>query len=573
MILLLVFAFFAGIVTILSPCILPILPIILSSSIDSSGKKRPLGIVTGFIISFTFFTLFLSIIVNALGISSELLRNLSIIVLALFGFSLFVPSLQLFMEKFFSKFASVAPDTSSQKGFGGGIIIGLSLGLLWTPCVGPILASVISLAISGEVTFSAMLITLAYSLGTAIPMYAIMYFGNTIFQKISWLKKSSGKIQKVFGVIMVIVSIGIFFNIDRQFQTYIVKTFPQYGVGLTKFEDTASVKKELDRINNVQENNIVIGQPMPSIALPKGPIAPELVLGGEWINSQPLTLKQLRGNVVIIDFWTYSCINCQRTVPYLKQWYEKYHDQGLEIIGVHSPEFEFEKEVKNVSQAIRTFGIRYPVMQDNNFATWRAYSNRYWPAKYIVDKDGRVRYTHFGEGEYDKSEQVIQELLKEIKDIPESTIDNMPAQRNYAKTPELYLGYERSMGLTSPEWIGKNKIQNYSFPAILKENTFAFKGEWLVTAEYANPQKGAVLELNFDAKEVYLVMNTKGKDSRVKVLVDGKPEYFGSDVQDGYITVDADTLYKIVLLDESGRHTVTFEFEDSDVEIYAFTFG
>ena len=380
MLLLIAFAFLAGIVTILSPCILPILPIVLSSSIGGkeTGRARPVGVVVGFIASFTFFTLFLSTLVKASGISPDVLRTVSVFVIAGFGISLLIPRFQLFVEKLFSQATRFLPRGNTQTGFGPGLLIGLSLGLLWTPCVGPILASVISLAITGTVTLDAFMITFAYSLGTAVPLFLVMAGGQNMLRKIPWLLSNTGRIQKVFGVVMIVTAIGIFFNVDRTFQTYILNTFPQYGIGLTKFEDNKIIKQELKKINTKKMDETK-----------RGPLAPEIVPGGEWFNSKPLTLAGLRGKVVIVDFWTYTCINCQRTFPYLKKWWNTYRDSGLVIIGVHAPEFEFDKNKDNLAQAITDFGLTYPIVQDNDFSTWRAYDNRYWPAKYIIDKEAR----------------------------------------------------------------------------------------------------------------------------------------------------------------------------------------
>src|SRR3989344_4838691 len=432
MILIIAFAFLAGIITVLSPCILPILPIILTSSIggQNTGKLRPMGVVIGFILSFTFFTLFLSTIVRISGISADSLRFFSVLVIAGFGLSFLIPQFQVFLEKLFSKLSGFMPSSQERTGFGGGLLIGLSVGLLWTPCVGPILASVISLAITGTVTFDAFLITFAYSLGTAIPMFLIMLGGQSALRRVPWLLANTGKIQKAFGVLMIITAIGIYFNVDRRFQTYILETFPQYGTGLTKFEDNEMIKKQLEKKKGTEMKNE-----------DKGVKAPEIIPGGVWFNSDPLTLSNLRGKVVIVDFWTYSCINCQRTFPYLRKWYETYKDKGLVIIGVHSPEFEFEKSEKNLTQAIKDFKLPYPIVQDNDFATWRAYNNRYWPAKYIIDKGGYIRYTHFGEGAYDETEKVIQDLLKETGAKDVSLQINNPTYQTNAKTPEIYFGF------------------------------------------------------------------------------------------------------------------------------------
>lgn len=562
MIVLVLFAFLAGVVTILSPCILPILPIILSSTIGGkkSGHSRPVGVVVGFIASFTFFTLFLSTIVKVSDVSPTILRTISVFVIAGFGISLLIPQFQLYGEKLFSKLSSFLPRGNTQTGFLPGMLIGFSLGLLWTPCVGPILASVISLAITGIVTIDAFIITLAYSLGTAIPMFLVMVGGQSVLRKVPWLLSNSVLIQKTFGVIMIITAVGIFFNVDRAIQTYVLTAFPQYGVGLTKFEDNATIKNQLKKLSQEKIDD-------------KGPLAPELIPGGVWFNTKPLTLAQLKGKVVLIDFWTYTCINCQRTFPYLKEWWKKYQDKGLVIIGIHAPEFEFEKDKNNLAKAIKDFELTYPIVQDNEFSTWRAYDNHYWPAKYIVDKDGFIRYTHFGEGEYDETEKIIQELLAETG-VKNANIEiNNPTSPAFGRTPEIYLGFSRLDHFSSTEPIQNNSYSSYSFPVALPNNTFALKGKWNIMSEYAVPQKGSALSLNFNAKEVFLVMKTGGKSTKVKVYIDDKMQYFGEHNREGVVTVDSDKLYKLILLPTPGIHLLRLEFEDANAQLFAFTFG
>lgn len=375
---------------------------------------------------------------------------------------------------------------------------------------------------------------------------------------------------------MVITAIGLFFNIDRKFQTLILNAFPNYGVGLTKLEDNDTVKKELEKINSKNLDQSKIGKPMFDIALPKGPRAPEIIPGGEWFNletNQPLKLSDLRGKVVLIDFWTYSCINCQRTFPYLRNWWEKYKDKGLVIIGVHSPEFEFEKNKNNVKKAIDDFGLKYPIVQDNDFATWRAYNNQYWPAKYFIDKDGYIRYTHFGEGAYDESEKVIQELLKEAGTENLSGQINNPEYQIYSKTPETYLGLKRINNFASPEKITLNKLTLFTTPKTIPNNRMSFEGNWTVSEEYASPEKGAKLYFNFDAKEVFLVMKPKTGNAKVRVFVDEKQTSFGEDNKDGLVTVEGDKLYKLIKLETPGRHILKLEFEDGNAQLFAFTFG
>ncbi len=569
------FAFLAGVITILSPCILPILPIVLSGSVGG-GKRKPQGIVTGFVLSFTFFTLFLSALVKATGVSADFLRGFSIVIILLFGISILLPQFQVLMEKMFSKLSNRFAVQGVHQGFGGGVLVGLSLGLIWTPCVGPIIASVITLAATSQVGFAAFFITFAYSLGTAIPMFAIMYGGRGLLRKVPWLLPNTEKIQKAFGIFMIITAIGIFFNVDRKFQTYILETFPQYGTGLTKLEDNDAVKKQLDKLfqKDSKDSSGSIGKP--TFDMQKGPIAPEIIPGGVWLNSKPLKMKDLRGKVVLVDFWTYSCINCQRTMPYLKDWYAKYKDKGFVIIGVHSPEFEFEKSEKNVAQALKDFGLKYPVVQDNNFDTWKAYGNRFWPAKYLVDKDGYVRYTHFGEGDYAETEKVIQDLLKETGQIVNVEIKNETSSGGQAVlSPEGYLGYQRMLDL-----MGSGKAdpgeQQFALSENINPNKFSFGGTWNVKKESSVAVDDAVLAYNFNASKVFLVMNPGAASGKIKVYLDGKlldQKFAGKDVKNGYVLIDSDRLYELIdLKGNPGNHLLRIEFT-SGVEVFAFTFG
>ncbi len=519
----------------------------------------------------------MSLIVSLLKIPAELLRYFAVLTIFFFGLSLLIPGTQIFIEKIFSKISKYVPQQTNREGFLGGILIGLSIGLLWTPCVGPILASVISLAITGTVSSTAFFITLAYSLGTAIPMFIILKTGRRIFVASPGLISRTKNIQQVFGVIMIITAIMIFFNLDRSLQSYLLDKFPQYGVGLTKIEDNEKVRSALEDMGGkVKQQNL--GRPMFKELQNLGP-APELIVGGQWFNlagNKPFTLQDKRGEVILIDFWTYTCINCIRTLPYLSSWHEKYKDKGLTIIGVHSPEFEFEKEAQNVQAAIDDFKIPYPVMQDNDFATWRAYNNRYWPAKYLIDKDGNIRYYHFGEGDYDKTESAIQALLAEAgQDLSQMKIGN-EQYKTVSATPELYLGYGRAEHLSSPEKIIPNKLISYTKPSFFPDNSFAFEGGVVVGEEYSAPSSGSKLYLKFEAKDVYLVMRSKnGQSGSIRVILDGDVvgSNGGEDVKNGIVTIQNDRLYKLIKLSESGRHELKLEFLDGNVELFAFTFG
>lgn len=559
MLVLIGFAFLAGFVTILSPCILPLLPIILSNSVEQ-GKLRPYGVVLGFILSFTFFTLALTAIVQLLGVPSDLLRNIAIVILLLFGVSLLFPKTSVWLEQLFSKLSSGKKSSNEPKtGFGGGIVVGISLGLVWAPCVGPILASVIALAATSSITTQAIFITLAYSVGTAIPMLVIILSGRAIFQKIPTLYDKLSAIQKVFGVIMILTAVALFYGYDQKFQRYILEKFPSYGAGLTQFEDNEKVFDLLDDMG-MDEKVDYIGEG------DQCEVAPGFEEGGEWFNSEALNIEELKGKVVLVDFWTYSCINCIRTLPFINDWQAKYADDGLVIVGVHTPEFEFEKVSSNVQDAMANFDIEYPVVLDNDYKIWRAYENRYWPAKYFVNKDGCIVDSHFGEGEYAESEMLIQELLAEAGSEVDEELSNFEEYQSGVKTPELYLGYDRIENLASPEDVVEDEVATYSFPEELGLDHFAYEGEWMIGEERAMPKIGAKLRLNFTAMDVYMVMRTEGNEEiSVKIYLDGEEQE--------EIEVNEDRLYDILRLNERGEHILELEFLDDGVEIYTFTFG
>lgn len=579
--LLVFFAFIGGIVTILSPCILPILPIILSGSVGE-GKQKPFGIVIGFILSFTFFTLFLSSLVNVLDVSPDTLRNLSVVILALFGVSLVLPQAQVLIERLFSKFAPNGQKNAARKGFSGGFVIGLSLGLLWTPCVGPILASVISLALTGSVTGSAAVITLAYALGTGLPMLVIMYGGRQLLQRVPWLLQNAGRIQQVFGVIMIITAGLIFFNIDRQFQSYILETFPKYGAGLTQLEDNDMVTQKLEELepNTSNKANPLFNQ---QEVVP----APELIQGGEWFNSEPLTLASLKGKVVLLDFMTYSCINCIRTFPYLNEWHTKYKDDGFVILGVHTPEFEFEKDPENVQEALEDFEIEFPVMQDNDFATWRSYGNRYWPRKYLIDHTGNIIYDHIGEGAYDETERRIQEAIRERdqalgqqSQVETDIAEIANAEFPQGQSPETYFGAWRNQLLGNGQAL-QTGVQTFERPETIAPNTLYLVGEWDIQQEYAvNVSANARIIYAYKAKNVFMVAGAQSP-TIMQLTLDGQSIDENALGESGErtsagtaeIVIANDQLYRLIENTEVGEHVIELEILEPGLEVFTFTFG
>ena len=589
MLLLFFFAFLSGVVTIFAPCIWPLLPIILSASV-SGGQRKPFGIVTGIAVSFTIFTLSLSYILKVIPFDPDSLRLFGVVVIAFLGVVLVVPALGKRLEGVVSRFSGLGGRFISQDGtgFGSGFITGFALGVVWSPCAGPILATVATLAATQSVNIVVVFITLFFVAGVAVPLYIFSAVGQKLLVKTRAFSRYTGRIQQVFGVIMILAALAIYTGYDRVLQTKLLDAFPGYSTFLNQFEDNEAVKKELDKLQNKKEDPTLMEQVTKKsqnvlAGLGNHGRAPEFAGIEHWLNTEdgkPLTMAGLRGKVVLVDFWTYSCINCIRTLPYVTAWYEKYKDQGLVVVGVHTPEFEFEKKTSNVVAAIERYGITYPVAQDNSFQTWRAYNNRYWPAHYLIDVEGNVREYHFGEGGYAETEAAIQALLEEAGQNVNSGIIAPQASNQSAniQTPETYLGSGRLERLVSPERI-TGAPQTLSVPEKIPLDSFGYGGVWRVEGERAVSGDGARLKLHFQGEKVFLVMapEISGESKTVTVLLDGQPialTVAGKDLSNGQVTVDQDRLYELVdLQGQGGEHFLELQFETPGTAVYAFTFS
>ena len=573
MLLLSFFAFLSGIVTILSPCILPVLPIVLSGSVG--GKRKPLGVVLGFVLSFSLFTLVLSTLVQILNIPANTLRIAAVVVIGVFGLILLVPKLQIAFEMLASRAVKSGSGRSNRSGFGGGIAVGAGLGLLWTPCVGPIMASVISLAISRQVDGGTVVIILSYSLGTAIPMFTVMIGGRRLIQRFPKLMQNTGRIQRVFGAIMLTAALLIGFGLDRRFQSFILDVFPNYGTGLTTLENLESVQEALEKRAGRNQNDpeeLSWKSPPEDGRLGDYGMAPEILTDGAWLNSPPLTMEELRGKVVLVDFWTYSCVNCVRTLPYLRSWHDRYADDGLVIIGVHSPEFAFERNENNLRKAMNELNVTWPVVQDNNFIQWRSYNNRYWPAHYFIDASGRIRYYHFGEGEYKQSERIIRKLLEESGSSPERGLAVSEGEASRSRTPETYLGYGRTEGFLSEDLRVKEEPVDYLRGHEPENGEWNLEGTWTIRRDFIESEDEGVLELGYHARQVFLVVEPLDKDIRIEVRVDGEISENTADVRGGVLFPGESRLYELVNQPQSDGHTLRLEVTGA-VRFYAFTFG
>lgn len=586
MALLIVFGFLAGAGTALSPCVLPVLPIALSAG-ATGGRRRPWGIVVGLTASFTFATVALVYVLDALGLPDDLLRTLAIVVLLAFGATLLVPPLAARVEGRLSRVAGRAGVAgASGDGFRSGLLVGASLGLVYAPCAGPILAGVITVSASQPFTAGRLAVALAYGLGSALVLYALMLGGRRLTAP---LARRSGTLQMGMGAIMVLVALAMLNDYDLRFQSAIAKDLPAFVVNPTKsLEETGSAQRALADLRGGRRTALgdAVARSQDDAApagghggtLPVLGRAPDFTGTQRWFNTpggQPLTLRELRGRVVLVDFWTYSCINCLRTLPYLKAWDARYRADGLTIVGVHAPEFPFEKDAGNVEAAIDREGIRYPVVQDNEMATWDAYANRYWPASYFVDARGRVRFVHFGEGAYEEKEHVIRTLLAEAgREVDEgmSRVRGAAASAGVT-TPETYLGADRAERFVNgPLFEG---VHEFGTPPAPPQDGLAYAGRWEISGEHATARAGAALELRFGARDVYLVLGSPDRARRMRVLLDGRPlpdALAGADVRDGVATIGEHRLYDLVHLPRSGSHLLRLEPE-AGIGGYAFTFG
>lgn len=583
MLLLMLFALLAGAATALSPCVLPILPAVLGAGV-TGGRRRPLGVVAGLVLSFTFAAVALVYVIDALGLPNDIQRTIAIVVLAGFGIALLIPPVSDRIEAAISRLVG-APRMSRGEGFGSGLLLGGGLGLAYFPCAGPILAGVITVSAAQDFTVGRLAVALAYALGSAVVLYALMVGGRRLSDR---LKPIGGRVQMGIGALMVAVAALMAVDLDTRFQNSIADDLPGFLTSASaRIEESDAVASQL-RLLSAHGGAVEAGveQIKSGDELPDLGRAPDFVDTGEWFNTdgEPLSIERLssEGRVVLIDFWTYTCINCIRTLPYLKAWDEKYRDDGLVIVGVHSPEFPFEREADNVSDSIEQNGLRYPVVQDNQLGTWDAFGNQFWPAKYLIDADGEIRYAHFGEGEYGTTERAIRALLAEAGDRGGDLGDLTDARAERAApglgTPETYLGAARAQGFVNgrfPTGITDFGRIGDRIVGQLPPNAFAYQGRWRISTEDATALDRARIDGHYRARRVFLVLGSPGGPGEIEVLLDGKPlpdRLAGEDVEDGRVEVDEQRLYRLIDTGRAEEHVLSLEF-GRGVSGYAFTFG
>ena len=574
--LILLLAYLGGLLTILSPCILPVLPFVFARA-DRSFLRSTLPMLAGMAATFAIVATLAAVgggwavRANAVG------RWAALILLALFGLALVFPSLSDRMTRPLVALGSRMSERRDDESIWSSAVLGIATGLLWAPCAGPILGIIFTAAAIQGASFNTTLLLLAYALGAATSLALALLVGGRLFARMKRSLGASERIRQLLGI-LVLVGVGaIALGLDTRVLAKLSSA------------QTASLESGLARKLGLGQNmgesrtrTNAIGQ----LILPVEGQLPAFDGLGPWFNSAPLTREQLRGKVVVIDFWTYSCINCLRSIPFVRAWDQRYRNDGLVVIGVHAPEFAFERDPANVQRATRDLGIRYPVALDNQYKLWSALKNNYWPAHYFIDAQGRVRYHHFGEGNYAMSERVIRQLLAEAGRAPKAAAlsrargSGAQIQANIAdlKSPETYIGYGRADRSVSPGGLLRDQPKVYS-PAPLRLNDWSLEGQWLDQRQSARSlTAGARINYRFHARDLHLVIaSATGKPVRFRVLLDGKTPSQDAGVDtnaEGSGVVREQRLYQLVRQKGPVRErTFTIEFLDPGAEAFAFTFG
>jgi cytochrome c biogenesis protein CcdA/thiol-disulfide isomerase/thioredoxin len=597
-------AFLGGALTIVSPCILPVLPFVFARSDQPFGRSTA-PLLAGMALTFAAIATLAAVgggwavRINSVG------RTVALVLMAAFGLALLWPRLADWLAKPFVGagnriLAGASREATALQSF----LVGVATGLLWAPCAGPILGLILTgAALNGPNTGTTILL-FAYALGAVVSLALAAFAGGRV---LSALKRSLGGgewLRRGLGVAVIAAVVAIALGWDTGLLTQlsfsstsrIEQSLIDAMPGNTSPDETAMMAgpamTSSDAGAGAAMTGAAPGAAMTSARSPSSPAVegelPPLDGAVAWLNSPPLTREQLRGHVVLIDFWTYSCINCLRALPYVTAWHARYKDKGLVVIGVHTPEFAFEKDERNVRRAAKELGVTYPVALDNDYAIWKAFKNRYWPAHYFIDAEGRVRGHHFGEGDYGESEQLIRELLAEAgaQDLPPSMrgiaargVQRAADDANVA-SPETYVGYARAEGFASPGGFDPGRTKDYAAPGELRLNQWALAGPWIVGEEHAElgAARGAI-SFRFHARDLHLVLGPgrDGKPVAFRVTLDGAApgSDAGSDVDaDGRGVVREQRLYQLIRQSGDVRaRSFTIEFEGAGLEAFAFTFG
>ena len=562
--------FLGGLITGISPCILPVLPVIfLSGGVQSArsedgvqtvSKWRPYAVIGGLVVAFSVFTLLGSLLLALLNLPQDLLRWAGIVVLVLIGVGLIVPAFQHILEKPFSWIPQKNVGTDR-----GGFVLGLALGAVYVPCAGPVLAAITVAGSTGRIGPETVVLTLTFALGAALPLLVFALAGRRVAERVKTFRKNQNKIRITGGILMIALAIGLVFNVPQLLQRLV----PDYTSALQdQFSNSETIAEELDLGGLVNDQNKDLDKcSNGATELESCGTAPDIKGITEWFNTpgnEAIDLADLKGKVVLVDFWAYSCINCQRSIPHINAWNDAYEDAGLEVIGIHSPEYAFEKEPRNVKAGAENFGIEYPVALDNSLSTWTNYRNRYWPAHYLIDAEGTVRHVKFGEGGYANTEKLIRELLTDANPdvtLPAATDTEDDTPESGATTPESYFGLGKEVNYAG-DGDYRSGTNDYTFPTKLAKNSFAFDGSWAIDFQNAKPvgDEGRI-GLKYTASEVRIVLAGEGT---VTVSIDGKTKEIP--------VSGTPQSYQLLKTDEIGSGTLVVTLSEG-LEAYSFTFG
>lgn len=524
--------FLGGLITGISPCILPVLPVLLLSGADNSrgisGAARPYLVIAGLVCSFSVATLVGSGLLTALHLPQDAIRWAALVVLVLIGVGLIFPPLQHLIERPFA-YLPQRQIGANTDGFG----LGLTLGALYVPCAGPVLAAIVVAGGTQSIGPGALVLTATFALGNALPLLAFALAGRRVAERVAAFRRHQRAIQVAGGITMVVLAVALVFNLPATLQ----RAIPDYTTAMQHEIGADDLQRTLKPARATPPGGLRLS---PAGAKGTGGLAdcmdgatqlqqcgPAPSVSGitEWLNTpdgKPLDEAAVRGKVVLVDFWAYSCINCQRAIPHVVDWYDRYRDAGFVVIGVHTPEYAFERVPANVASGTAALHITYPVALDNGYTTWNNFSNLYWPAEYLIDANGTVRHTKFGEGDYDGTEKLIRELLVDAHpgaELPAATraADTTPQTR---LTPETYLGVERA-GNYGGTGEYKAGTATFDYPASLPGDKFALHGRWKLDDQGATADSDdAAVRLNYTAaKDVYVVVGGTGT---LTVTRDGK---------------------------------------------------
>ena len=550
-----------GLITGISPCILPVLPVIFLSGGAQSARAqdedgapavsrwRPYLVVAGLVISFTTFTLLGSTLLNLLHLPQDVIRWAGIVLLALIGIGMIIPRVMEIMERPFARFQRSGSSNPTN-----GFLLGVVLGAAYVPCAGPVLAAVSVAGSTGRIGADTVTLALSFGLGTAIPLLGFALAGRGLTERLKAFRRRQRTVRVTAGAVMLALSVALVLDLPAALQ----RALPDYTASLQARTDSVLHGK-----TGVGEGGTCVDG---ADELAHCGQLPRIDGVNAWLNTpgeRPLADGDRAGKVNLVDFWAYSCINCQRSIPGIQKLHETYGDLGLQVIGVHSPEYAFEKEVDNVRGGAADLGITYPVAVDSDLVTWRNFDNHYWPAHYLADSSGELRQVKFGEGGEATTERLVRELLREANpdvQLPAPVFTDDEPAVNGPRTPETYLGSARANNIAGDRL--SNGTSSYSFPDKQASDTFSLDGRWNVSAQSISPEGGAArLRLRYQGKQVNLVASgegdityTTGGEKRT-VHVSGVPN-------------------SIELVSTEDTREGTLDLEASEgLSLYSFTFG